>query len=445
MSQQISKASESRKLNDALHDKMCALVKKQEDEKRPLKPEETQEWDRMDAEYETRIAEIVRYETLEKHEIESARLDERHAGRELPESGNGDGNDERELKRESDRKVLRAFISQPDSKWDAETRGLIQENQQGVPPEAAAMGSGFVLQGRRDLARMEKRVLTAAAHETVAEEFMREMDVAALDFSGIDQAVRMINTATGADMPWPTADDTANSGRLLAEAAAAADLDSAFAAIVFQAFLYTSDFAKVPNQLLQDSAFNLESELARMLGIRLGRIRNTHGTTGTGSAQPRGIVTAVLADTAPVIAASATAIAYEDLIDLQHAVDPAYRPRGAWMMHDSIVKILKKLLDLDGRPLWSSGIAVREPQTILGHRFFINQAMDSAVVEDAESILFGDMSKYIIRRVINPVLVRLNERFAELYQTAFIMFDRWDSDLVDSGTGPIKILSHNLV
>ncbi len=453
MSQQISKASKSRELNDALHDKMCALVKKQEDEKRKLTPEETQEWDRMDAEYETRIAEIVRYETLEKHEIESARLDERHAGRELPEPGNGDGNDERELKKKSDRKVLRAFLSQHPNKWDTETRDLIHKNQENVPPEASAMGDGLVLQGRRDLAlhptdawvQMEKRVLTAAGHETVAEEFMRELDVAALAFSGIDQAARFVNTATGADMPWPTADDTANSGRLLVEDAAAADLDATFAAVTFGAFLYTSDFAKMPNQLLQDSAFNLESEVARMLGIRLGRIRNTHGTTGTGSSQPRGIVTAVLADTTPVIAASATAIAYEDLLDLQHAVDPAYRPRGAFMMHDSIVKILKKLLDLDGRPLWASGIAVREPQTILGHRFFINQAMDSAVVEDAESILFGDMSKYIIRRVINPTLVRLNERFAEKYQTAFIMFDRWDSDLVDAGTGPIQILSHNLV
>ncbi len=31
------------------------------------------------------------------------------------------------------------------------------------------------------------------------------------------------------------------------------------------------------------------------------------------------------------------------------------------------------------------------------------------------------------------------------FQTGIVMFDRWDSDLVDAGTGPIKVLDHNLV
>lgn len=436
----ISKAQELRRENAALHAQMCALVKKGEDEKRALTAEESAEWDRMDAEFETRKKDIEKQEKLDVRDKELGTLDIRRAGRD------GDGGDAPNPEKDAERRALRAFISQAPSEWDGETRELIAKNQKDVPKEARAMGHGFVLQGRRDIERRALGLTGAAGGFTIAEEFMRELDVAMKDFSGILQAARLINTDTGADMPWPTVNDVANAGAILAEGSAAPETpDPTFAAVTFQAFLYTSKIIRVANQLLTDSAFNLESELAKLLGTRLGRILNTHGTTGTGTAQPRGVVTAVLAETTPVLAAASAAIAYGDLVELQHAVDPAYRsrPTAAFMMHDSIVKLIKKLLDSDGRPLWASGIAVREPDTILGHRFFINQDMDAAPPAlGEESVLFGDFSKYIIRRVINPVLVRLNERYAEFYQTAFVMFDRWDSDLVDAGGDPIKVLQH---
>jgi HK97 family phage major capsid protein len=326
--------------------------------------------------------------------------------------------------------------------------------QAGVPKEARALGKGFILPGLRGKtiknrfhSAKEQRALTAAANTTVAEEFMDELDVAMKDFSGIFQAARVVNTDTGADMPFPTEDDTGNTGALLAETNAAVDnADPTISEVVLQAFLYTSKIVRVPNQLLQDSAFDIESELARMLGIRLGRILNTHGTKGTGSSQPRGVITAVLADTTPVIPASATALAYADLVKLEHAVDPANRrqPKTAWMFHDKILEVLKKLVDSDGRPLWAPGITVGAPDKLLNYPWFINQDMDSTLAEDNESVLFGDFSKYVIRRALNPVLMRLNERYAEYFQTGFVMFERWDSDLVDAGGDPIKVISHNL-
>ena len=226
----------------------------------------------------------------------------------------------------------------------------------------------------------------------------------------------------------------------------ATNVDPTLAAVTFGAWLYTSDIVLVPNQLIQDAAFNIETELARLLGVRLGRILNTHGTTGTGSSQPRGIVTALMADVTPVVPVSATALSYLDLVEVMHAVDPAYRnqPKVAWMFHDQILMTLKQMLDDANRPIWAGGIAVREPDTILGKPYFINQAMDSTIAEDKETVIFGDFSKYIIRRVLNPILIRLNERYAEFYQTGFVMFDRWDSDLVNGAANPLQIITHNL-
>lgn len=419
----ISKAAELRRKNGELHAKMTGLLTKAHEENRELSAEEKEEWDRIEAEYVSRQGEITKHETAEKRELEHNALDSRRAGRE----GNGGSQTPEAEQREKVNAAFRAFLTQNPGTWDEETRALILSRQTDLPPEIRALG-----------------LTGAAGGFTVPEDFMAELDRALLSFSGIAQAARTINTSGGAAMPWPTVNDSGNSGQLLAEGVAADDAtDPTFAAITFDAFVYTSRILRVANQLLQDSAFPLERELPLMLGERLGRIMNAHGTTGTGSSQPRGVVTAVLADTTPIPAASATAIAYGDLVDLQHGVDPSYRARNpVWMLHDLILKAIKKLIDLDGRPIWGAGIAVREPDTILGHRFFINQDMDSVLAAAAESVLYGDFSKYIIRRVLNPTLVVLRERYAEFFQTGIVMFARWDSDLVDAGTGPIKVLQH---
>ncbi|KKK85261.1 hypothetical protein LCGC14_2775050, partial [marine sediment metagenome] len=67
------------------------------------------------------------------------------------------------------------------------------------------------------------------------------------------------------------------------------------------------------------------------------------------------------------------------------------------------------------------------------------------IVEDNETVIFGDFSHYVIRRCLNPILMRLEERYAEFFQTGFVMFERWDSDLINGATTPLAVISHNLV
>ena len=54
-------------------------------------------------------------------------------------------------------------------------------------------------------------------------------------------------------------------------------------------------------------------------------------------------------------------------------MDPAYRKRASFMMADSSLKVIKKLKDGIGRPLWSAGLAEAEPDTINGYPYAINQ------------------------------------------------------------------------
>jgi HK97 family phage major capsid protein len=115
------------------------------------------------------------------------------------------------------------------------------------------------------------------------------------------------------------------------------------------------------------------------------------------------------------------------------------------MLNDTSLKVIKQLLDKYGRPIWVPGLAVNAPDTILGYPYVINQAMASPVAStNPTTMLFGDMQKYIIRKVKDMSVLRLNERYADFGQVGFISFMRIDGNLVGAGTHPINALqSHS--
>jgi HK97 family phage major capsid protein len=140
-----------------------------------------------------------------------------------------------------------------------------------------------------------------------------------------------------------------------------------------------------------------------------------------------------------------TTILVDDLIDLEHSVDPAYRQTAKFMMHDSTLKVIKKLKDTSGRPIFlpggnanlGGGLVTGTPDTILGYPIQINQSM-AVLGTTVKSILFGALDKYLIRDVRGIELLRLDERFAEFGQVAFLAFARYDGNLLNAGTNPVK-------
>jgi hypothetical protein len=155
-------------------------------------------------------------------------------------------------------------------------------------------------------------------------------------------------------------------------------------------------------------AFDLDGWLATKLGTRIARITNTHFTTGDGASKPGGVVTgATLGYTAGNSTSSGetASITYDDLIELEHSVDPAYRKKARYMMSDAALKVIKKVKDGIGRPLWVAGLDVGAPDTINAFPYTINQDM-AAPAASAKSVLFGDFSNYFIRRVAGIQVLR---------------------------------------
>jgi HK97 family phage major capsid protein len=198
---------------------------------------------------------------------------------------------------------------------------------------------------------------------------------------------------------------------------------------------------KVSFQFLEDASL-IESELPSLIGERLGRKVNDYLTDGTGSSQPTGILAASGGASVGESAAS-SAITRDNIIDLIHSVDPAYRtgPNVAFMMNDSTVAALKKLTvgTSDDRPLWQPDVVNGTPGFLEGYRIITNQDFP-AIGAGYKSVAFGDWSKYVIRQVGGVNLLRLDERFADALSVGFVGWWRIDGKLMDASA--IKLIQH---
>jgi HK97 family phage major capsid protein len=244
-------------------------------------------------------------------------------------------------------------------------------------------------------------------------------------FGGILQLATVITTATGQDLPWPTNDDTGNEGEYLGENTQVHEQDVTFGQRKLSAYTVNSKMVRLPVQLLQDSAFDLNTWLPRKQGERIGRRAARAFATGSGVDQPEGILTNCTVGKQGA-SGQTTSITYDDLVDLEHSIDPAYRNTAQYVMADGMLKAIRKLKDSQGRPLWVPIPAPGFPATINGFTYAIDNSFP-APAASAKTVLFGDIrAGYIVRQVLAVQALRLTERYADYLQVGFLAFARHD-------------------
>lgn len=236
----------------------------------------------------------------------------------------------------------------------------------------------------------------------------------------------VLNTASGNQINLPTIDDTAVTAEKHTEGTALTDdggSDATFAQKRLDAYVYDTEFVKFSMELAQDSVFNMESLLGTLLGERLARIANKELTVGDGTGDPNGVATA---SSLGRTAAATGAITADEIIDLLHSVNSAYRrsPKARFMFADTTLAAIRKLKDGQGNYLWQMGdVKTSQPGTLLGYAYSINDDMD-ALAAAKKVMLFGDFSKYFVRKVGSPVIGVLRERFwPDLGIAGLIRFD----------------------
>ncbi len=269
----------------------------------------------------------------------------------------------------------------------------------------------------------------------------------------------VLATADGKPLSFPTSDGTSETGEWIAQNTTATGADPSFGTVSLNVFKASSKIVAAPIELLQDAVVDIEAFIMQRLAQRLGRVTNTAFTVGTGTTQPDGVVPKASSGKVGTTGQTLTII-FEDVIDLIHSVDPAYRSnRCVFMAPDSLVKVLRKLKDGSNRPLWTpndlqgiqnavggsggyTGQDTAVPYDLLmGYPLYINNDMASPAA-NAKTLLFGDFSKYVIRDAMDIQMFRFTDSaYAKLGQVGFLAWMRTGGNLLD--TNAVKFYQHS--
>ena len=186
---------------------------------------------------------------------------------------------------------------------------------------------------------------------------------------------------------------------------------------------------KVSEELLNDSAFDLEGYMRSEFARRIGDKEENGFLNGNGTHKPTGLLHATGGAQIGLTSASATALTSDELIDLFHSLKTPYRKKAIWILNDSTIKLIRKLKDGNGQYLWQPGIRDGETNTILGKQYFTSAFMPE-VAAGNKTVLFGDLSYYWVADRQGIVFKRLNELFAGNGQVGFLAYKRVDAKII---------------
>lgn len=367
---------------------------------REMTAEEQTRWDDMLSDYEKvdkQVEQEERFQDVERRQAEQADEDR--------QNGKGDDNEEERYK-----KHFRQYLLNGNSVSE-EARQFF-EKRAGISGLASGVLVPTTLAGR--------------------------IEVALKSCGGMLEASELIVTDNGGDLILPVINDTESYSTIVQEYNQSTKKAPSFGSITMKAYTYRTPIVPISMELLQDSAFDTESTIADLLVSSHQRGINKDFTNGNGTGKPKGIVTcATASDATP----AANSIKHDDLIDLINSVDISYGRNGKFMFNQDTFWALAKIKDTTGRYIWQDSLRNDIPPTIFGKQYIINDDMQSIGAGNA-SVLFGDLKKYKIRMVRNFRVIRLNELLAEYLAIGIFGFARFDGNLLDAGTNPIKKLVH---
>ncbi|MFN4204193.1 MAG: phage major capsid protein [Tabrizicola sp.] len=205
---------------------------------------------------------------------------------------------------------------------------------------------------------------------------------------------------------------------------------------------------KASQRLLDDSAFDVEGWLAEKIATRFTRAEAAAFINGDGVDKPKGILLPTkVADATwtwgnigyvPTGAASdfATTNPADCIVELVYALGAEYRANGTFVMNSKTVGAVRKMKDVDGRFLWSDGLAAGEPSRLMGYPVLVSEDMPD-VAANAYPIAFGDFrAAYTIAE--RPDLRILRDPFSAKPNVLFYASKRVGGDITDYAA--IKLL-----
>jgi len=213
--------------------------------------------------------------------------------------------------------------------------------------------------------------------------------------------VTVLNTGSGEDLVLPSLASWSTAG-FEAEAATIDESDPAFGKTTLKAYKYAF-IVQVSQEFLADSNIDVIGFLGQQAGNAIGYAVNDKLTLGTGTVEPRGIVSAASAGVTGGTATSTRGTGLpngDDIIDLVYSLDGAARrlPGFGVMGNGKAIGALRKIKSSSGDYVYIPTLAAGQPDTILNYPVIENPAMADPA-SGAISLIAGHMPSYFTRTV----------------------------------------------
>jgi HK97 family phage major capsid protein len=350
-----------------------ALLDSAAAEKRDLSAEENQTYDRIMSDLDQRAATI---DTIKA----SVEREERAA------------------------EAMKGFEAQPKT----ETRGA----------DEAEMIRSLAMGDVRSLSFEKRDILKSSTGAPVPTSFYNQVIDLARYVGPMLETSTTINTAGGENLQIPSL-ATRSTGTVTSEGNAIGESDMTFNSFITLGAYKYSFLTQISREMVSDAGVDILGFLASQVGNSLGYAVNTALTTGTGTVQPTGIVTAAGSGITGGTGVSGVFTA-DNLIDLVYSVDVAGRtmPGTGWQMNGQTIGRVRKLKDSVGNYLFSPSLTAEARDLLLGYPIYENPAMANAATS-AKSVIFGHLPSYFVRSVGG---IRLDRSDDYAFQNDLITF-----------------------
>lgn len=159
-------------------------------------------------------------------------------------------------------------------------------------------------------------------------------------------------------------------------------------------------FVPISIEALEDAS-NVTAEVARLLAFGKDVLEAEAFTTGSGSGQPTGIITALAASSPSVLVTPTTAetFAAADVYKVDSALPARYRSNASWLANRAVYNLIRQFDTGGGSQMWER-IGADVPSMLIGRPALESESMDGAFNPAATAnnylLAYGDFQNYVI-------------------------------------------------
>lgn len=204
--------------------------------------------------------------------------------------------------------------------------------------------------------------------------------------------------------------------------------------------VYKGDVFVAQSFEVQADAAGLADEIATMIAFERDRMESIAHVTGSGTGQPTGLITALVAAGGSTIVTSATTdtFAVADVYALDDALPERFSLNASWLAHRRIYNKMRQFDTNGGAALWGQ-LADGIKADLLDQPDYRAEAMDGTINASQENYVLvkGDFSNYVVVDRIGTTLSYIPHVFGEngrpTGQSGWYAYFRTGGDVVNPG------------